>query len=80
MLITGGNAYALPYADQIVNVPMESSHFNIVDETVPFYQMVIHGSIDYAGSPINLHDEQDMPLPSAPSRRVWRRAAFPVVL
>jgi len=60
VLITGGNAYALPYADQIVNAPMESSRFNIVDETVPFYQMVIHGSVDYAGSPINLHDEQDM--------------------
>jgi hypothetical protein len=59
VLITGGNAYALPYADHIVNVPMETSFFNIVDETVPFYQMVIHGSVDYAGSPINLHDEQD---------------------
>jgi len=59
VLITGGNAYALPYADQIVNVPMETSHFNIVDETVPFYQMVLHGSIEYGGSPINLHDEQD---------------------
>lgn len=59
VLITGGNAYALPYADQIVNTPMETSHFNIVDETVPFYQMVVHGSIDYGGSPINLHDEQD---------------------
>jgi len=59
ILITGGNAYALPYADQIVNVPMETSNFNIVDETVPFYQMVLHGSIEYGGSPINLHDEQD---------------------
>jgi len=59
VLITGGNFYALPYADQIVNAPMESSLFNIVDETVPFYQMVVHGSADYAGSPINLHNEQD---------------------
>lgn len=59
ILITGGNDYALPYADHIVNVPMEGSRFNIVDEVVPFYQMVLHGYIDYAGSPINLHDEQD---------------------
>ncbi len=62
LLLTGGNAYALPYADQLVNVPLEGSGFNIVDEIVPFYQMVIHGYIDYAGSPINLHDEQDLQL------------------
>ncbi|MBB3114634.1 hypothetical protein FHS18_006772 [Paenibacillus phyllosphaerae] len=60
MLLTGGNAYALPYADKLVNVPMEDSGFNIVDETVPFYQMVLHGYVDYAGSPLNLSDEQDL--------------------
>jgi hypothetical protein len=60
LLLTGGNAYALPYADQLVNVPLEGSGFNIVDETVPFYQLVVHGYVDYAGSPINLHDDQDL--------------------
>ncbi|SFF28700.1 hypothetical protein SAMN05216378_5796 [Paenibacillus catalpae] len=60
LLLTGGNAYALPYADKLVNVPMGDSGFNIVDETVPFYQMVIHGYMDYAGSPLNLDDEQDL--------------------
>lgn len=62
LLITGGNAYALPYAQHAVNVPMEGSNYNIVDEVIPFYQMVVHGYIDYAGSPINLHDEQDVRL------------------
>ncbi|TYP76645.1 DUF5696 domain-containing protein [Paenibacillus methanolicus] len=60
LLLTGGNAYALPYADKLINAPMEGSSFNIVDETVPFYQMVIHGYMDYSGSPINLSDEQDL--------------------
>lgn len=60
MLITGGNAYTLAYADQLVNVPTSTSLFNITDEEVPFYQMVIHGYMDYAGSPINLDDEQDV--------------------
>ena len=59
-LLTGGNAYALPYAEQVVNVPTSTSKFNIADEEVPFYQMVLHGFVDYAGSPINLDDEQDM--------------------
>lgn len=60
MLITGGNAYALAYADQLVNVPTANSLFSITDQEVPFYQMVIHGYVDYAGSPINIMDEQDL--------------------
>lgn len=60
VLIAGGNAYALPYASHLVNVPTSTSVFNITDERVPFYQMVIHGYIDYAGSPINLDDQQDV--------------------
>jgi hypothetical protein len=59
-LTTGGNRYALPYTDQIVNVPTSTSLFNITDAEIPFYQMVIHGYVDYAGSPINLDDEQDI--------------------
>ncbi|WP_199613658.1 DUF5696 domain-containing protein [Paenibacillus alkalitolerans] len=60
LLITGGNAYALAYADQVVNVPTSTSLFNITDEEVPFYQMVLHGYADYAGAPVNLDDEQDV--------------------
>ena len=30
--------------------------FYIIDEQVPFYQMVIHGSIDYSGEALNLRD------------------------
>jgi hypothetical protein len=62
VLISGGNAYALAYADQLVNVPTSTSLFNITDQEVPFYQMIIHGYADYAGSPINLDDEQDIQL------------------
>lgn len=60
VLVTGGNAYSLAYSDQLVNVPTSTSVFNIEDEAVPFYEMVMHGYADYAGSPINLSNEQDM--------------------
>lgn len=60
VMMTGGNQYALKYADQLLNVPMGSSAFSIEDEVVPFYEMVIHGYKNYAGSPINLDDEQDL--------------------
>jgi hypothetical protein len=60
ILMSGGNAYALPYADHLVNVPTSTSLFQITDEEVPFYQMVVHGYMDYAGSPVNLDNEQDL--------------------
>ncbi|UQZ34932.1 hypothetical protein C2I18_16240 [Paenibacillus sp. PK3_47] len=59
-MISGGNAYAWPYSDHLVNVPASSSGFALTDEAVPFYQMVIHGFISYAGAPVNLSDEQDL--------------------
>src|SRR5690606_28896999 len=49
VLITGGNLYALPVSDQIVDMPVATSKFNLTDEDVPFLQMVLHGYADYAG-------------------------------
>ena len=31
--------------------------FNLADLSIPFYQMVIHGSIEYSGEPINLNGD-----------------------
>lgn len=59
-MLTGGNAYVWPFADHLINVPTSSSGFVLTDEEVPFYQMVIHGYVDYAGGAINLEDEQDI--------------------
>ncbi|TFE23056.1 DUF5696 domain-containing protein [Cohnella luojiensis] len=60
IMLSGGNAYALKYADQLIDVPMASSGFSITDQEIPFYEMVIHGYKDYSGSPINLDDNQDL--------------------
>ncbi|MDQ0058571.1 DUF5696 domain-containing protein [Paenibacillus harenae] len=61
-MVAGGNSYAFPYADHLIDVPTDSSGFLITDEEVPFYEMVVHGSVDYAGKAINLSDEQDTKL------------------
>lgn len=53
LMVSGGNALALPYARNVVEVPTNSSGYFILDETVPFYQIAVHGLIDYAGEPIN---------------------------
>lgn len=54
IMVEGGNSLVLPYVDVIVRAPMDSSGYDICDRTVPFYQMVLHGYIDYAGQPLNL--------------------------
>lgn len=59
IMVNAGNDYAFAYADDMINVPLSSNDYYIVDSTVPFYQMLIHGYIDYAGSNINLSDTYD---------------------
>ncbi|MCA0756606.1 hypothetical protein KP806_16235 [Paenibacillus sp. N4] len=59
LLMEGGNAYAAPFTQHIVNAPMTSSGFNITDESVPFFQLVYHGYIHYAGTAWNMADDQD---------------------
>lgn len=47
MSFEGGNAYVLPYASLITDVPIHSSGYDVFDEDVPFYQAVLHGWIPY---------------------------------
>jgi hypothetical protein len=55
--MTGGNGYAIPHADALIAVPMDSTHYDLSDETVPFYQIVAHGLLSYTGEPYNLHND-----------------------
>ncbi len=47
------NAYLLAYVDVIENLTLQSSQFKIVDEDVPFVQLVLHGYIPYSTEAIN---------------------------
>lgn len=44
-----GNAFILGSVDRLQDVPMEGSRLLFGDETVPFYQMVVHGYVPYSG-------------------------------
>lgn len=59
IMVNDGNDYSFAYADDIINAPTSANNYYIVDETVPFYQMLIHGYIDYSGAVINLSDTFD---------------------
>lgn len=54
IMADGGNAYALPYLEAVTNAPLSSSNYKMEDESIPFYQMVIRGLVDYSGAPYNL--------------------------
>ena len=48
-----GNSFTLKYLDHILNAPLDSSHLNNSSYAIPFYGMVLHGYINYAGTPLN---------------------------
>ncbi len=57
VMAKGTNAYMLSYVDSVFEISNTSSMFNLADLSVPFYQMVIHGSVEYSGEPINLNGD-----------------------
>ncbi len=66
ILANGANAYSLPFVKQIVNVPLNSSGYDIFDEDIPFYQIVLHGIIPYTSKAVNSNpNTEDMLLMSA---------------
>ncbi len=47
------NAYLIPYVNRIGDLTLQSSQFKVTDYDVPFYQMVLHGYVDYASEAVN---------------------------
>ena len=47
------NAFLIPYVNRIENLTLQSSQFKVTDLDIPFYQMVLHGYIDYASEAVN---------------------------
>lgn len=54
VMIRGGNAYAVPYADFVVDMDLIGSSYDLVSRQIPFYQIALHGLVDYAGQSINM--------------------------
>ncbi|MBQ8684142.1 MAG: hypothetical protein IJ518_06485 [Clostridia bacterium] len=57
--VYGGNAYLLNRASRLHGIPMTDSGFSVSDRSVPFYQMVVHGSVAYSTEPANLFYDYD---------------------
>lgn len=60
LMMNAANAYSFAYSTDIINVPITNNTYAIVDESIPFYEMVIHGCISYSTELLNYEDEEDM--------------------
>lgn len=54
----GGSSYLLGSIDFMDEIPFDYSYYSYIDEVIPFYQMAIHGAVEYCSMPINFYDER----------------------
>ncbi len=47
------NAFTFPYIRQADDVPLASSRYDVIDEDIPFYQLVTHGAFIMYSEPLN---------------------------
>lgn len=52
--VNTGNAYLVGLVDLIAGVPMQATLDSFIDQSVPFYQIAVHGLIAYYAEPFNL--------------------------
>ena len=57
LMVDGGNAYTLGYVSHILNMPLDGSRYMRASQAIPFMGMVLHGFVQYAGSPTNMEGD-----------------------
>ena len=57
VMTDGGNAYVWKYVDHMLSVSLDSSRYSMSSNAVPFIGVVLHGSISFAGEPLNMEGD-----------------------
>ena len=57
VMVDGGNAYTWKYANHILGAPLDSSRYISASYSVPFVGVVLHGYMNFAGSPLNMEGD-----------------------
>jgi hypothetical protein len=57
IMVDGGNAYTLGYVSHILNMPLDGSRYMRASQAIPFMGMVLHGYVQYAGTPTNMEGD-----------------------
>ncbi|WP_156036257.1 DUF5696 domain-containing protein [Butyrivibrio sp. AE3004] len=59
IMINMGNDYAVPYASMVTGMDLRGSEYTILDQCIPFYQIAVHGRVNYTGEPVNIGGNQE---------------------
>lgn len=59
VMTDGGNAYSWKYVDHILGVALDSSRYNISADSIPFIGVVLHGSVQFAGTAMNMEGNME---------------------
>ncbi len=59
LMTEGGNVYSWSYVDHILNLDLDSSRFVKSSCSVPFLGAVLHGYVQFAGTPLNTEGDTD---------------------
>ena len=62
VMTSGGNAYTWKYVDYITDIALDSSRYAQSAAAVPFLGIVLHGYVEFAGTPINMEGNIDYAL------------------
>lgn len=54
VMTSGGNAYTWKYVDYITDIALDSSRYSQSSASVPFLGIVLHGYVEFAGTPVNM--------------------------
>ena len=62
VMTSAGNIYSTKYADHIIDVATDSSHFRYSSYAVPFTGLVLHGYVNYSAGALNYSGSPDYDL------------------
>lgn len=57
VMISSGNVFTWQYADHILDVALDSSRYIRSSYSVPFVGVVLHGYMNFAGTPLNMEGD-----------------------
>ena len=59
IMLKTGNSYSMKYADHVLEATLDSSHLRFASYSVPFFGMVYHSYVEYAGDAFNYTGSPD---------------------
>lgn len=62
LMLPYGNDYILENVDFVTDMDLCGNPFGIIDRSVPFYQIAIHGYVNYAGEAMNIDGNYEQTL------------------